>query len=282
MKNDNQSFIKLANNELEVTLSPLGASIFRLQFLGQDMVLTPKNKEDYLLPYFYHGKTIGRLCGRILKNNKVILHGGDDGISTKNFSYEQFDNKVIFEYTSKDGESNCPGNFFIRVTYELNENRLTASYLALVDEPCLVSLTNHSYFCLRTKDVKKLFLRMNADEYIVVDDRLLPVKMESVPKIWNFKKFKPLSKCGNIDNYFQLHEPFISLKSSKIQLDIFSNFTGTQIYTDNYIDNVQTLLTDGSTHRGVAIEPQDNQLHRKELKPGETYEKFITYTFKKL
>jgi hypothetical protein len=32
----------------------------------------------------------------------------------------------------------------------------------------------------------------------------------------------------------------------------------------------------------VAIEPQDNQLFRKELKPGEIYERYITYTFKAL
>ena len=282
MKNDFASFIKLRNDQLEVTLSPLGASIFRIQFFGKDMILTPKNEKDFLLPYFYHGKTIGRLAGRILDGDKVILHGGDEGISTKYFSYEQYDNKVIFEYTSKDKESNCPGNFFLRVTYELSDNNLIVKYLGIVDKPCLVSLTNHSYFCLGEDCLDNLSLKLSSSRYIVTDDRLLPIKTETIPEKWNFKKFKSLSKCGEIDNFFLLDDGVISLKSSKIQLDIHSTFTGTQIYTDNFVDNVLTLLTDRLTRRGVAIEPQDSQLQRKELMPGETYEKSITYTFKKL
>lgn len=275
-------FIKLSNKNFAVTLCTLGASIYRIKYLGDDMILTPRKKEDYFLPYFYHGKTIGRLCGRILKDGEVILHGGEEGLSTREFSYIQKRNKVIFEYTSPDGESNCNGDFYLRVTYELSLTSLTISFYATVNKSCLVSLTNHAFFCLGEESTDKLSLKMGAERYLLLDDKMLPVKMADVPNNYNFEAFKPLTEAGNIDNFFVVRDGEIELKSSKYHLLIKSNFPGVVIYTDNFVDNVKTLLTDKIDHRGLAIEPQDHQLFRKELKLGETYERSIKYTFKKL
>lgn len=275
-------YIILKNECMEVALCTLGASIFNIKYDDVDMTLTPRDKKNYSLTHFYHGKTIGRLCGRILDNNQIILHGGNEGLSTRIFDYRKHDNCVEFSYKSKDGESNCPGSMNIKVIYQLDGSSLKVSYIAIVDKPCLVSLTNHSYFCLGEKRVNNLYLKMKSNKYIVVDKNLLPVKMDNVPSKWDFSEYKSLNETGDIDNFFLVQDKKISLKSNKYQLDIISDFEGTQIYTDNFIDNVLTLLTDDLTHRGVAIEPQDNQLDRKVLKLGEEYSKFITYTFKKL
>lgn len=277
-----EEYILLKNKHLEVTLCTLGASIFNIKYDSVDMILTPRDKKDYLRTYFYHGKTIGRLCGRILDNDQIILHGGSEGLSTRVFDYIKHDNCVEFSYISKDGESNCPGSMNIKVIYQLDGSSLKVSYIAIVDKPCLVSLTNHSYFCLGEKRINNLYLKMKSNKYIVVDKELLPIEMSSVPNKWNFNEYKSLNETGDIDNFFLVEDKRISLKSNKYQLDIISNFEGTQIYTDNFVDNVLTLLTDDLTHRGLAIEPQDNQLDRKVLKPGEGYNKFITYTFTKL
>lgn len=282
MKNEGLSFIKLHNNELEVTFCTLGASIYSIKFLGKEMLLVPVNQDDYKLPNFYHGKTIGRLCGRIIKDNQVILHGGKEGISSRLFSYETYDNKIVFEYNSPDGESGCDGNFFLRVIYELDGSSLKMKYLATVDKDCLVSLTNHSFFCLGEDSVDKLSIKMDSDKYLDIDDQMLPKEMLPLPKHYNFKKYVSFSKTGEIDNYFQVNDGIIYLKSKDVALEIEFDFPGTVIYTDNFVDNVNTTLTDKLTHRGVALEPQDNQLFRKTLRSGENYERSMSYTFKKL
>ena len=282
MRKAEKRFIHLRNDQLEVTFCTLGASIYRIKYGDDDMLLTPKERKDYFHTFFYHGKTIGRLCGRIIKNNEVVLHGGPDGISTKDFDYEKQGNKLVFEYLSPDGESGCNGNFFIRVTYELVDTTLTVRFYATVDKTCLVALTNHAYFCLGEDSVEKLSLKMGSERMLAIDDKMLPLKMVDIDPKWNFQLFKSLSETGNIDNYFNVRDGLISLKSSKYQLDIKSDFVGTVIYTDNFENNIPCTYSKALTHRGVAIEPQDNQLFRKELKLGETYERYISYTFKRL
>ena len=123
---------------------------------------------------------------------------------------------------------------------------------------------------------------MENDKYIVVDDRLLPVRYESIPDKWNFTYGKKLSETGDIDNYFLFKEKSVTLSSDKYSLNITSNYKGTQIFTDHWIDNVDVCSSNEKVHRSVAIEPQDSQLERKELLPNEHYERFIKYTFKKL
>ena len=282
MRKAEKRFVRLRNDHLEITFCTLGASVFRVKYYDDDMLLTPKERRDYFNTFFYHGKTIGRLCGRINNNGEVVLHGGKDGISTKDFDYEKQGNKLVFEYLSPDGESGCNGNFFLRVVYELIEDTLTVRYHATVDKTCLVSLTNHAYFCLGEDSVEKLSLKMGSERYLEIDKNMLPIKMVDVPAQWVFENYKSLSTTGEIDNFFSVRDGAISLRSSRYQVDISSDFPGTVIYTDNFVNEIPTTYSKATTHRGVAIEPQDNQLFRKELKLGETYERYISYTFKKL
>ena len=282
MRKAEKRFLRLRNDKMEITFCTLGASIYRIKYLDDDMLLTSKEREGFYPTAFYEGKTIGRVCGRVVNGEEIILHGGKDGLSTKDFAYEKDGNKAIFEYTSPDGESGCNGDMFIRVTYELVDDSLTVRYYATVNKTCLVALTNHSYFCLGEDSIDKLSLQMGTERYLYVDELLRPIKMMDVEPIWNFERFKSFSETGNIDNYFQVRDGFIQLKSSKYLLEIKSDFVGAVIYTDNFEDDTKVKTTKKTSHRAVAIEPQDNQLFRKELKPGEVYERYITYTFKAL
>ena len=286
-------FVVIKNNYLEVTLSTLGASIYRIVFNGEDMVLTPKDQNDFLKPNVYYGKTIGRVCGRIEakpfgsyspddNENGVSLHGGKDGFSSKNFAVENKPTFAEFHYLSKDGESGYPGNVIVRVRYEIIDNSLIVSYYAVTDKPCYLSLTNHAYFCLGESNIDNLFLQMDNEKYIVVDKRLLPIKYESIPDTWNFTSGKQLDETGDIDNYFLLKEKKVSLMSERYLLNINTNFEGTQLFTDHWVDQINVLTSDQKIHRSIAIEPQDSQLERKELLPRENYERYIKYTFKKL
>ena len=286
-------FVVIKNEHLEVTLCTLGASIYRIIYDGKDMVLTPKDKNDFFKSNIYYGKTIGRVCGRIEakpflninpQDNErgVSLHGGCDGLSTKEFSVDAKPTFAEFHYLSKDGEAGYPGNLILRVRYELIDNSLIVSFYAVTDKQCLLALTNHAYFCLGESTNENLSLRMENDKYIVVDDRLLPVRYENVPEKWNFTKGKFLSETGDIDNYFLFNEKRVELSSKKYSLNIVTNFEGTQLFTDHWLDNVEVYSSDEKLHRSIAIEPQDSQLDRKELLPNEHYERYIKYTFKKL
>ena len=51
-------FVVIKNEHLEVTLCSLGASIYRIIYDGKDMVLTPKDKNDFYKTNIYYGKTI--------------------------------------------------------------------------------------------------------------------------------------------------------------------------------------------------------------------------------
>ena len=286
-------FVVLKNEYLEVTLCSLGASIYRIIYDGKDMVLTPRDKNDFYKTSVYYGKTIGRLCGRIVAEQKgnlkpqaneegVSLHGGFDGLSTKEFIVDAKPTFAEFHYLSKDGEAGYPGNVIFRVRYELIDDSLIVTFFAIIDKPCLLALTNHAYFCLGEDKLNNLCLQMENDKYIVTDDKLLPVKYESIPDKWDFTNGKKLSETGDIDNYFLFEEKKVQLSSNKYSMNISTNFVGTQIFTDHWIDNIDVYSSKEKVHRSVAIEPQDSQLERKELLPNEHYERYIKYTFKKL
>ena len=286
-------FVVIKNEYLEVTLYSLGASIYRIIYDGKDMVLTPRDKNDFYKTSVYYGKTIGRLCGRIVAEQKgnlkpqaneegVSLHGGFNGLSTKEFIVDAKPTFAEFHYLSKDGEAGYPGNIVFRVRYELIDNSLIVTFFAITDKPCLLALTNHAYFCLGEDKLNNLCLQMENEKYIVTDDKLLPVKYESIPDKWDFTNGKKLSETGDIDNYFLFREKKVQLSSNKYSLNISTNFVGTQIFTDHWIDNIDVYSSKEKVHRSVAIEPQDSQLERKELLPNEHYERYIKYTFKKL
>lgn len=286
-------FITLKNDRLEVILYTLGASIYSIRFNNEDMIITPSNVKDFEKGNIYYGKTIGRVCGRIpagkyqnynFEGNEegVSLHGGFNGLSAKTFEYETRDNQVIFKYLSKTGEAGYPGNLYLMVIYEINDNSLLIKYRVTVDEPCLVALTNHTFYALGEKDVRELKLKMNSNKYIQCDEKLLPISMNDVTSKYDFNDYKSLRENYKIDNFFLLNKKDIHLQSSKYELVINSDFEGTQIYTDAYFDGVKTTLSNNGKLRGVAIEPQDNQLNRKELLPNQLYERYIELRFKKL
>ena len=293
MNRNKNIFIILENDLLKVELCSLGATIYRIIYDGEDMVVSSKDKNDLELNNYYFGKTIGRVCGRLPLNNiynykledndhSVSLHGGYNGISNQYFDYIKENNKIIFSYLSKDNEAGYPGNLLIKVIYELNGPTLKVSYEVTTDKKCLVALTNHSYFCLGEDNKDKLSLIMKSNRYIEVDNRLLPIKYNSVPNKWNFNNFRCLKVCGDIDNSFILLDNEMSLKSSKYQLDIKTDYEAIHLFTDHFPFDFESFNGNKNKYRGLAIEPQGDQLDRKELLIGQSYKHFISYTFKKL
>ena len=313
---NNLKFITISNDVLTITLCDLGASIYSIIFKNKEMLLTPKNVEDYSENNMYHGKTIGRTANRIkgniikidgksyeLEENEFgnTLHGGVNGLSTKTFKYKVKETnafiKVSFNCSSKDGESGFPGKLKTTITYSIHKIKpeFKIGFKAKTDVPTLCDLTNHSYFNLGEESVKPLSLKILSSKYLLTTtDELLPLSYKDVFEELDFRKFRrikkglqsPLIKQGKAngyDHYLKFDEntkkPQITLKSKDVQLKISTDFEGVQIYTDNYEDDIEYVHTHEKLNRGIAIEPMDDYLNRKVLRPNEKYTRYIKYKF---
>lgn len=314
---NNLKFIEVSNSILTITFCNLGASIYSIKFKNKEMLLTPKNLEDYSLNNIYHGKTIGRTANRIkgstvsihgktyeLEENEFgnTLHGGANGLSSKSFKYKVVESKtstnVVFSYTSKDGESGFPGKLKTKIIYKVKNNKpeFKIEFKASSDQPTLCDLTNHAYFNLGEESIKPLLLKTLSSKYLLTTtDELLPLSFKDVFEELDFRAFRRIKKglkspsikqgkANGYDHYLKFDEistkPQITLKSKNVTLKIATDFEGVQIYTDNYEDDIEYLNTDESVNRGVAIEPMDDYLNRKVLRPNEKYSHYIKYKFK--
>ena len=294
-------YITLGNKDtLQVTFCSLGASIYSIRFNGRLMTLTPKRKRDYLLSYVYHGKIIGPVCGRIKKGKLFIkdkeydfmpnegentLHGGPSGFSNQIFDYELLNDGIKFSY------EDILGTYVVE--YHLTDDSLRTNFIVHPKQEIPLALTNHSYFTLGSKNILKAKLQINSSKFIEVNSKdLIPERIKGVPACLNFKKLRNIGRCINnpylknsrtngYDHSLILDEmgsPIV-LENKKYRLTITSDFNAVQIYSDNYNKHVEMLGTKELVHRGIAIEPQDNQLERKSY--SGTYSRFIEYHFSK-
>ena len=305
------------NNNFVVTFSPLGASIFSIELDDKFLTQTPSDVELFKDRRLYHGKTIGRVSNRIenatfsigrkvyhSQKNDVdnTLHGGYEGFSNQFFSFDIASNndetKIIFTYFSSDMEAGFPGNLEVKVIYTVFEhnNSLTVDYSANTDKDTLIGLTNHTYFHLGSKSVDELSLYINANKFIHPRRTdLVPMEYRPVDKVMDFQTTKKVTQdiedkylddswTYGYDHHYCFNEvdPTIRqvvLENNEYKLDIYTNFNGVQIYTDNYPDGVEYEDVTATRRRSVAIEPQDDLLKRVVLKKKETYTRFIRYDF---
>ena len=317
------TYIEIVNEKgLKIILSDLGAAIYAIYVNDVPMTLSPADLLDFEKPRTYHGKSIGRVAGRIKDGKFEIngkqyqvelneagtktLHGGFNGVSTKIFDYKtlELDDKTIvdFHYLSKDNEAGFPGALDINVKYTIYHDELSIKieFDAFASEDTLCKLTNHAYFCLGSHKIDELKLQLNCPSFIEVDNEtLIPLRDVSVEErpCCDFREGKYIvqdienpylkdSCTKGYDMHFNFEEikteiPQIILSNNEYQMEITTNFQGTQIYSDNFINEIPFLTNDVDHHRrGVAIEPQDSHLYDHILRKDEHYSRFIKYTFK--
>lgn len=165
-----------------------------------DVVLGFDDEAGYASGANQHfGCTTGRYANRIAKGKFTIdgkeyqlainngpnhLHGGPErGLDKVDWQGEKFENQqgkgVRFHYVSPDGEEKFPGELDCTVIYTLTEdNAIRIEYEATTTKPTHVNLTNHSYFNLAghgSGSVMKHEVRIDADQYTVVDDEAIPI-----------------------------------------------------------------------------------------------------------
>ena len=280
-------FIEIESGNLKVILSCLGASIVEIKYDDDLMTLTPINYEDLNREDIYYGKTIGPIANRIkdgllvignknyylpLNEKGVCNHSGKVGLSNQLFSVSVEDGRVIFIYkdTLFDGE------ITYQVIYSFSpDNQIRIDYRVTTTNKAVLSLTNHSFFCLGEPCLDKLSLKIDVDSYIESDKAtLLPLSIKPVTENIDLSS-------GTYDSCFLLGSNKVMLESEKYCLVIDSNYPCVQIYTDNFVDNVLVKNTNLKTRRAVAIEPEDNLLEKTLITRDEIYQRYITYTFLK-
>ena len=292
-----QYFITIRNNQnLELVLSSLGASIFAIYFNEELMTLSLKNRDDYFNNQLYHGKTIGPVCGRIANGkigdylyatneDNVTRHGGDNGLSTQLFPYQVIENSdtVSVVFILND----------YAVTYIINQNSdsFTIKYnYKGKSQP--IALTNHSFFHLGGS-FDELFLQLDADYFVENDPTtLVPLRKRDILPCFDFNNGLILAKHVNddylmnsrtkgYDHYLHFaNERKLFLKNDKYLLDITTDFDGVLIYSDNYDFKEKTIDNRVGIRKALAVEPQDSPLERKIFGEDNDYQRFIEYSFK--
>ncbi|WP_428945601.1 galactose-1-epimerase [Pantoea sp. FN060301] len=278
---------------------------------------------DYLSQTAYLGATVGRYANRIagstisrdgqtfhLAANQGAhqLHGGPEGFDQRRWQIvRQATQEVEYRLDSPAGDQGYPGTLLVSLIYRLeDDNTLSISYHATVDEACPVNLTNHAYFNLDAQhgDARQHSLRLNADCYLPVDSEGIPnADLKAVAGTsFDFRQAKTVAQdflldedqqaVKGYDHAFLLNageQPAAELWSAdgKLRLDVFTTAPALQFYSGNYLEGTPAREQGVYTaFQGIALESEflpDSPNHSEWpqpdcwLAPGETWQSVTRY-----
>jgi aldose 1-epimerase len=281
----------------------------------------------------YFGCTTGRVCNRIAKGKFILegkeytlainnepnhLHGGlDKSLDKLVWKTNPYSNEkgqgVKFTVTSPDGDEGYPGTLEITVSYYVpnDTNSISISYTATTDKATPVNLTNHAYFNLAgegSETVLNHSLRINADNYTVSDDTMIPTgeiapvegtDLDFRKRTVIGKRIESIGKTAAIgyDHNFVLNPreegktmtlaAILVEKESGRRMRVMTTEPGIQFYSGNFLKGQKGKGGKVYTHRSaLCLETQhypDSVNHENFpttiLKPGEKYESKTTYAF---
>ena len=158
--NDSGAYVALTNLGVTWVSAVMPAANGALE----DVLLGYEDVQGYLSDPFYMGATIGRFANRIanatffigneayeLERNEGAHtnHGGFSGFHKKVWQWEEIASGIRFTLHSPDREGGYPGNLFVSVDYQLDEeNTLLIRHRGITDAPTCLNMTNHAYFNL--------------------------------------------------------------------------------------------------------------------------------------
>ena len=313
--NLDKNYLEFDNQKgMRLIISKLGASIYAIYIDGKIMTLTPACIQDFEKKTRYYGKNIGPIAnrikdGKLFLNNNVILFDKNEGENTLHSGSSSISN-MMFEITKdrlskryrfitlKTKGKNLPGlkgNITYKITYKIhnNKNIIELIYDVKPSEDSILSLTNHSYFCLGDNSLENMKLMIKSSKYIHPNkDDLTYVEKRDIIPCLDFNKKKRIlrdindpylfnSRTFGYDHCFILDSSLITLENKNYKLEITSDFKAIQIYSDNYDDNIKLLNSDLKVRRGIAIEPMDDPFNRDIISKNTHYKRCIRYKFSK-
>lgn len=287
----------LCSDSLFVTVMTFGATVRSIEFKGKELTLNYNSLQEYKDTTCYPGALVGRYANRIKegkiningkeytldKNNGANhLHGGFNGSDKKMWAVKDVtENSVFLECALSDGECGYPGNLTMGAKYTVEDNRLRIDFYGESDADTIYAPTTHTYFNLAgAPTVHGTVLTINAEEYVAVDDELIPTEVKKADGIFDFINGRALEE--NYDHCFILKDSkrAFTAQAGGIKMSFDTDFPAVQLYTGEF-------LKDGfSKNSGFAAEPEycPDSPNRPEflsplLKKGEKFSKYVEYRF---
>lgn len=252
-----------------------------------------------------------------INNNGTSLHGGIKGFDKVNWNVVSYDsinhNSIKLNYLSKHMEEGYPGNLNTYVKYTLtDDNELVVEYQAETDKPTVLNLTQHTYFNLSGEssgDILDHNLLINADSFLPVNEKIIPTgeikSVENTP--FDFRKIKKIGKDINIeDRQLKLGNGYdhcwvlndynkksrkigeVNSNKTKINMEIFSDLPGVQLYTGNFLDGSLNSKKDLKyiNRSGFCLEtqfypnsPNNQNFPSTKLEPGKIFYSKTSFKF---
>lgn len=310
-------------DEITVEVCTLGATVLSIKVPDKrgkavDVVLGMTTPVDVAEKGDYMGSVVGRCGNRIAKGQFSLggkkyqlacndgenhLHGGNDGFNKKIYDVQVFGNSLLLLAYSSDGEEGYPSDLYFGVKYTVKGKALTIDYYGTANDATLFNLTNHAYFNLNGESDGSILdnvLQINADEYLKVDETLIPTKkakVEGTPFDFRAPKLigqditqddEQLKIAGGYDhNYCVSGGRIATVNSTKtgIQMDVYTDRCGVQFYSGNFLKG-QVGKSQYFMRSGFCLETQfyPNAINRKDcdspvITKGEKVHSQTTYAF---
>lgn len=277
--------------------------------------------EGYLGRHSYLGSTVGRFCNRIAKgrfeldgveykelvinNGPNHLHGGTVGFDKLLWTTEEIANElgsgVRFRTTSPDGQEGYPGTLQVTAEYCVNEaGDLAYRFSAETDKATVINMTNHSYWNLGgvdSGDILDHIVHMNCDNYLEVDDTLIPTG-KILPAAGTLLDFAQPQRVGDrveqlpatkgYDHCYVVNGTPGELRlagkvvdpSSGRWMEVHTTQPGVQLYTGNHLGGQHM------PYNGLCLEtqhfpdsPNKPEFPTTVLRPGETFQETTVHKF---
>ena len=220
-----------------------------------------------------------------VNNGKNNLHSGLDRSHCKLYQAVYGENEVEsyveLSRTSPHMEQGFPGDLEQKICYTLTDkNEFIIDYEMTSNRTTVVNPTNHSYFNLNGHNRGNILaheLEIYSKEFLLTDEQLIPTgEIASVlgtPMDFTSKKeigrdieaaYEPLVVAGGYDHNYIFendgkikHFATFSSRESGIEMKVFSDMCGMQIYTGNFLDGEKGK--EGAIyerHAGICFETQ--------------------------
>ena len=286
----------LSNEELEVTLTTLGAMATSLKYKGIERAVCYSTEEEALKGVAYLCKTIGRYANRIGGSAFILdgiryqlpaneganqLHGGPGSYDVRVWDVKAEEDSILFSLFSPDGDNGFPGNFTMTVRYSLQGSTIRIDFGGETDKATVYAPTVHHYFNLNNAEsVLEAKLQVNAKGHLEVDSGLIPTG-RILPCEGKFD-LNDLRVIGeDLDDCFvTAGEKQCVLEMGNCRLETWSDMPAVQIYTGSSMPEGYRV------NQGIAIEPEfypDSPNHPEfpsaVLRPGEKFHRYIEYRF---
>ena len=286
----------LANEELELKVTDLGATVVSLRYRGRETVLGYDSPALYREKSAYLGAAIGRYANRIggaaftlggrrweLPANEGVnqLHGGPESYDRRRWQAEERGGALEFSLFSPDGDNGFPGNLRATLRYSLSGAALRLDFEAECDADTVYAPTSHMYFDLGGRGkVLDARLWLNADAWLEVDGGLIPTgRLLPTEGDFDFHSLRRVER--DYDHCFVLSgEHACTMADGGLRLDVYTDLPAVQIYTGAF------LPPPHGANAGLAIEPEfyPDSPNRPDfpstlLRAGEHFHRWATYRF---